>query len=46
MIHNLTKETFTHYFTNAPYHYIPPTIRRCKLFIIAGFNLKKTINFL
>lgn len=40
-MHNLTNEAFTQYFVDATYHCIPPTIRRYKLFIISGFNLKE-----
>ena len=44
MMHNLTNKAFTQYFSDATYHCIPPTIRRYKLFIIPGFNLKEKKN--
>ena len=45
MLYNLTKETITQYFGDATYHCIPPTLRKYKLYVISGFDLKnKKIN--
>ena len=41
MLYNLTNESITQYFGDATYHCIPPTIRRYKLYVISGFNLKE-----
>ena len=45
MLYNLTNESITQYLGEDSYHSIPPTIRRYKLYLISGFNLKdKKIN--
>ena len=41
MTYNLINESITQYFGDAAYHCIPPTIRKYKLFIISGFNMKE-----
>ena len=41
MTYNLTNESIIQYFRDAMYHWIPPTIRKYKLYIISGFNLKE-----
>lgn len=38
---NLININIQQYFADTTYHCIPPTIRKFKLFIISGFNLKE-----
>ena len=40
MLKNLLNSNIEQYFWDATYHQIPPTIRKHKLFVISGFNLK------
>ena len=40
MIKNLLNLNMQQYFGDTTYHCIPPTIRKFKLFVISGFNLK------
>ena len=41
MIINLCNNNISKYFGDTTYHCIPPTMRKYKLFIISGFDLKK-----
>ena len=43
MIKNLLNLNIQQYFGDTTYHCIPPTIRKFKLFVISGFNLKDKI---
>ena len=40
MLKNLLNSNIEQYFGDATYHCIPPTIRKYKLYVISGFNLK------
>lgn len=40
MVDNLQNDNIQQYFTDITYHCIPPTVRRYKLIILSGFNLK------
>ena len=40
MYNNLINTNIQQYFADTTYHAIPPTVRKFKLFIISGFNLK------
>lgn len=45
MLYNLTNDSILQFFGDTTYHCIPPKIRRYKLYVISGFNLKdKKIN--
>ena len=45
MLYNLTNDSISQFFGDATYYCIPPIIRRYKLYVVSGFNLKdKKIN--
>lgn len=37
---NLLNNEIQQFFGNATYHCIPPTIKKYKMFVISGFNMK------
>ena len=40
MYNNLINSNIQQFFADTTYHAIPPTVRKFKLFVISGFNLK------
>ena len=41
MINNIKNKNIQQFFTDITYHCIPPTIRKYKLIVVSGFNLKE-----